>query len=130
MCTHAGRHIHNPEKISQTEGWFHFPLSGCKQEQAAYMIFNAPAPPSCKKTQHTPLTWPRHADAVNPLVVPDVRGEQQLLLFYAGSALVVSFLSLCKVHGSCSSLNRADQFSEETQPLVVKSRDAHAFTYG
>lgn len=127
---HARRQAY-PQPLENHPIWISVPLSsfGMQTETRSIHIFNAPPPPSCKKTQHTPLIQPRHADTVNPLAIPDVHAEQQLLLFCMGNAFVVSFLLLCEVHGSCSSLNRADQFSEETQPLVVKSRDAHAFTY-
>lgn len=97
MCTHAGRQAcPQPYKINQSQVWFHFLFfSGCKQEKEAYdpLIGKNLTP------RHTSPTQPRHADTVNPLVIPNILGEQQLLLFGMGSVFVVSFLLLCRYMG-------------------------------
>lgn len=111
---HVGRQTRHSSKFIQVDVRFHVLIPGMQTGRKRTRIFNAPPPRSPSSTSLLRETHTHTGDTATSFCV---RG-----------AFVVSFLSLCKVHGSCSSLNRAGSVSQETQPLVVKSRDAHGFT--
>lgn len=114
---HAGGYVPRPKPR------FHF----CLNNNGKHTHLSRPSHVSADQSRHR-HGHARLASSV-PVAIPDTHPRVQRLLLNWGKVFFSCCCFCAKEHVSCSPLNRADQFSDETQPSVEDSGDAHAFTY-